>query len=132
MAEPDYVIAGAGIIGLSLALELDRRGAKVVVLERDRAMAQASTAAAGMLAVDDPGNPPALHDLAKLSASLYPAFLDRIAELSGILIPFQTTSTLQSVAAGELEPLLLNDPRELVPQLIPGDHHFALTCRAFH
>ena len=126
MAEPDYVIAGAGIIGLSLALELDRHGAKVVVLEAGHALRQASTAAAGMLAVDDPANPPALHRLAQLSASLYPAFLDRIAELSGSPIPFQTSSTLQSIPPDHpsLEPL--PNPRELVPQLVPGDHRFAL------
>ena len=47
---PDVVIAGGGIIGLALALELDRRGAQVTVLERGRAMQQASCAAAGMLA----------------------------------------------------------------------------------
>jgi 2-polyprenyl-6-methoxyphenol hydroxylase-like FAD-dependent oxidoreductase len=30
---PDVLIAGAGIVGLSLALELRRRGASVVVLD---------------------------------------------------------------------------------------------------
>ncbi len=120
------MIAGAGIIGLSLALELNRRGASVVVLEREQALAQASTAAAGMLAVDDPANPGALHPLAALSASLYPAFLDRIAELSGTRIPFQTTSTLQAIlpARAHLEPL--DDPTELIPQLVPGKLQFAL------
>ncbi len=123
MAEPDYVIAGAGIIGLSLALELERRGASVAVLERDRALGQASTAAAGMLAADDPGNPPALRPLSRLSISLYPAYLDRIAELSGIQVPFQTTTTLQAV---EADTDALEDPAEVVAQLVPGDHRFAL------
>jgi glycine oxidase len=86
VADPDFVIAGAGIIGLSLALELDRRGASVVVLERGLALAQASTAA-GMLAAGDPANPAALEPLATLSAALHPAFLYRIAELSGVRIP---------------------------------------------
>ena len=126
MAEPDFVIAGAGIIGLALALELDRRGVSVVVLERERALAQASTAAAGMLAVDDPSNPPALHALARLSATLYPAFLDRIAELSGLRVPFQTSSTLQAVSDPLLDSDPLPDPTELVPQLVPGDHRFTL------
>jgi glycine oxidase len=123
VAEPDYVIAGAGIIGLSLALELERRGASVVVLERDRALAHASTAAAGMLAADDPGNPLALHPLSRLSVSLYPAYLDRIAELSGTQVPFQTTTTLQAVE-GEAE--ALDTPTLVVPQLTPGEHRFAL------
>ncbi len=123
MAELDYVIAGAGIIGLSLALELERRGASVVILERERALGQASTAAAGMLAADDPGNPSALHPLARLSISLYPAYLDRIAELSGTPVPFQTTTTLQAVEPGAEA---LEHPTELVPQLVSGDHRFAL------
>ena len=96
MASPDFVIAGAGIIGLSLALELDRRGASVVVLDAANAMQQTSSAAAGMLAVGDPQNPEALRPLSQLSAALYPRFLDRIAALSGIFIPFQTTAVLEA------------------------------------
>ena len=96
MSHPDYVIAGAGIIGLSLALELHHRGASVTVLEAGTALAQTSSAAAGMLAVDDPANPPALRPLAFLSASLYPAFLGRIAALSAEQVPFQTSITYES------------------------------------
>ena len=126
MAEPDYVIAGAGIIGLSLALELERRGAVVVVLERERALGQASTAAAGMLAAVDPGNPAALSSLSRLSLSLYPAYLDRIAALSGMQVPFQTTTTLQAVGDGYTADGILEQPGEVVPQLVSGDHRFAL------
>jgi glycine oxidase len=122
VGSPDFVIAGAGIIGLSLALELDRRGASVTVLDAGAAMQQTSSAAAGMLAVDDPANPPALHPLAQLSASLYPGFLHRIGDLSGSHIPFQTSATLE---AGE--PLnALADPDQLVPQLNPAGYHFHL------
>ena len=127
MASPDFVIAGAGIIGLSLALELDRRGASVVVLEAGAAMRQTSFAAAGMLAVDDPLNPPALRPLAQLSATLYPEFLDRIATLSGTRVPFQTTTTLEAVS-GDAESLLSSevDPRELLPEIEVGDRTFHL------
>ena len=121
----DFVIAGAGIVGLSLALELNRRGARVILLEAAQAMAQSSTAAAGMLAADDPGNPPALTPLARHSIALYPGYLDRIAELSGTRVPFQTTATLQAVSpVSTLTPLA--DPTELIPQLAPGPHPFAL------
>jgi glycine oxidase len=122
VASPDFVIAGAGIIGLSLALELDRRGASVTVLDAGSAMRQTSSAAAGMLAVDDPANPPGLLPLSRLSASLYPAYLDRLAELSGTHIPFQTTATLESGDAANALP----DPRELVTGLQSGEHHFHL------
>src|SRR5271156_4334050 len=63
----EVVIAGAGIIGLSLALDLATRGISVIVLERGRAMAESSWAAAGMLAAHDPENFPQLGELAGAS-----------------------------------------------------------------
>jgi glycine oxidase len=86
-------------------------------------MAGASTAAAGMLAANDPHNPAALQPLAHLSVALYPGFLDRVADLSGTRIPFQTNATLQAVAPTSEH---LADPTELIPQLAPCDHRFAL------
>src|ERR1700710_2661059 len=94
-SDHDICIAGAGIIGLSLALELNQRGIRVTVLDRSSPLSEASTAAAGMLAAGDPHNPPQLRSLANLSLSLYPAFLDRLRILSGIRVPFQTSTTLQ-------------------------------------
>ena len=82
MTRPDVCIAGAGIIGLTLALSLARRGVGVRVLSAGEPMGEASTAAAGMLAVEDPANPPALLALARLSRSLYPELLARLAEIS--------------------------------------------------
>ena len=124
MANPDFVIAGGGIIGLSLALELNRRGASVVVLEAGTAARQTSSAAAGMLAVTDPANPRQLHTLAELSASLYPGFLDRIAGLSGVAVPFQTETTLQECTPAD--PHALAEPRMLVPGLAPDAPFFRL------
>ncbi len=96
MRHPDYVIAGAGLIGLSLALELECRGARVVLLEAGRAARQTTFAAAGMLAVEDASNPAALYEFARLSASLYPGFLARIGELCGLIVPFQTSTTYEA------------------------------------
>ena len=53
----DIAIAGGGIIGLSLGLELRQQGLSVAVIEREKAMSSASWAAGGMLAVNDPQNP---------------------------------------------------------------------------
>ncbi len=127
-AVPDVCIAGAGIIGLALALELDRRGLSVTVLDRSVPLAEASAAAAGMLAADDPGNPPALSPLAHLSLSLYPAFLNRIAELSSTPVPFQTRSTLQAIEPHDnsASPLSRERLRALLPQLQPSGHSFFL------
>jgi glycine oxidase len=91
----DVVIAGAGIIGLSLALELQQRGLSVAVLERGQAMSAASWAAGGMLAVNDPNNPPQLMPLCIRSWELYPSYLDRIESLSKLRVPMRTRRTLQ-------------------------------------
>src|ERR1700737_809289 len=96
MQHPDFCIAGAGIIGLSLALELHRRGATVTVLEKSAPLLEASSAAAGMLAAHDPENPEQLRPLSDLSLSLYPQFLAQIKSLSDIPVPFQTSTPLHS------------------------------------
>ena len=114
MTQSDICIAGAGIVGLSLALELHARGLSVIVLDAGAPMQQASTAAAGMLAADDPHNPPELFALAHFSLSLYPTFLARIHEHSGVEVLFQTRRTLQALA-GNPAPTL---PRELQAELL--------------
>src|SRR5262249_40008385 len=97
MHSTEICIAGAVIIGLSLALELHHRGARVTVLDQGHPLGEASTAAAGMLAVADPDNPPELRPLSLLSLSLYPGFLDRIESPSGMHVPFHTSTTLQAL-----------------------------------
>jgi glycine oxidase len=116
----DVLIAGAGIIGLSLALELHTRGARVLVLERDTALSHASIAAAGMLAHHDPHNPPALLPLSQLSVNLYSSYLHRIEQFSGIAVPFQTDTTLQYQSNGTFERLSEHslDPRQLATSLL--------------
>jgi glycine oxidase len=126
MHHPDICIAGAGIIGLSLALELHHRGVRVTVLDRALPLAEASTAAAGMLAAADPHNPPQLLPLADLSLSLYPAFLDRLHLLSGLHVPFQTHTTLQAVPPGTTSELTPEDLSQVLPALVPGKHSFIL------
>ena len=73
----DVIIAGAGIIGVSLALELRQRGATVLVLDRGEPGGEASSAAAGMLAPADPETPEALRPLAMESARMFPAFVQK-------------------------------------------------------
>ena len=100
VAAPDVIIAGAGIIGLSLALELRRRGASILVLEQGKVASGASDAAAGMLAAEDPHNPPKLLQLSRYSLALYPEFLERVESFAGHTVPFQTSSTIQYTASG--------------------------------
>ena len=133
-AAADILITGAGIIGLTLALELRRRGLSVILLEARQAGAQASSAAAGMLAAHDPANPPELTALAEHSIALYPALLAHIEALTGIAVPFETAYTLELAAASTAgyrfssaaaaarlyEPISERsvDPRKLLPALV--------------
>lgn len=120
LSSPDVTVIGAGVIGLSLALELHARGFKVTLLERGAAATQASWAAAGMLAAQDPHNPPQLKALSQLSAALYPAFLHHLQELSGLPVPFQTERTRQSLPDGSTVELHERsiDPRQLAVALL--------------
>ncbi len=128
MQQPDVCIAGAGIIGLSLALELHHRGARVTVLDRSTPLTEASTAAAGMLAAHDPHNPTLLHPLSTLSLSLYPAYLDRLYALSGIRVAFQTSQTLQALppVAATYKTLSTEELTRLLPALHPHHCRFVL------
>ncbi len=122
----DVAIAGAGIIGLSLALELRQRGLSVTVMERGQAMSSASWAAGGMLAVNDPQNPPGLMPLCVRSWALYPSYLDGIESLSGQRVPLRTRRTLQEPKPGHRSSGLATvaEIAELAPGLDPSGHSF--------
>lgn len=126
MRHSDICIAGAGIIGLSLALELHRRGLSITVFDQAQPLGEASTAAAGMLAASDPDNPAPLRKLADLSISLYPAFLDHLHTLSGIAVPFHTSQTLQSQISSSPDTLSAEALSKILPQLTLQHHRFTL------
>jgi glycine oxidase len=119
---PDVVVVGAGLIGLAIALELHDRGAFVTVVERGRCLGGASSAAAGMLAAEDPNNPPELLPLSRLSVDLYLGFLRRIESFSGMVVPFQTDTAIQHFAGGPTVRLAERsvDPRQLGAALLAG------------
>lgn len=119
----DVIIVGAGIIGVSLALELRQRGATVLVLDCGGPGSEASSAAAGMLAAADPETPEALRSLAMASAQMFPAFVQRLESAGSMQVDFRRFGTIAfleedaapreyrclSVAELErLEPLVLN------------------------
>jgi glycine oxidase len=80
----DVAVVGAGVAGSAVAWECARRGASVVLLDRDQPGSHASGAAAGMLApcseAHDCG--PFL-DLARASLRLWPDFARGLAEAGG-------------------------------------------------
>ena len=80
----DAIIIGGGIIGLSLAIVLRKRGLKVLVVERGEPGHEASHAAAGMLADCTVETPAALQPLATASARMYPEFVHELQDESKI------------------------------------------------
>jgi glycine oxidase len=95
-AAVDVAVIGAGVIGLSIAWLLARRGLSVAVFERDHAGAGASLAATGMLAAAAE-HEPGCHDLLALaleSQRQWPAFRDALEAQSGRDIDFRACGTL--------------------------------------
>src|SRR5262245_37292664 len=90
------VIVGGGVIGLSIARALALRGVRdIAIIERAKLGAEASSAAAGMLAPQIEAN--AIDDLFNLtcrSRDLYSDFAHSLREETGIDIELDTTGTL--------------------------------------
>jgi glycine oxidase len=132
----DAAIAGGGLIGGSIALELARAGLRVGVFDRQEPGLEASWAGAGILsaAPENPGMIPAV-PLCKASLALYPEFVAMVEETSGQRAGFRPKGTIEALfsrdARAELstlialhhglglkaEPLRAEDARELEPAL---------------
>jgi glycine oxidase len=79
----DCLLVGGGIIGLSLACELSRRGVTVTVVEQGEWGGQASSAAAGMLApLKEFQTAGPLLDLGMESLRLYPQWVAELQEIT--------------------------------------------------
>lgn len=125
MHSSEIIIAGAGVAGLSIALELRRRGAHALILERGMPGREASSAAAGMLAAADPETPPALRPLALKSARLYPGFVQKLEQASGIKVDFRRNGTIvigEQHPPAEYQRLPREELRRLEPVLDPSGH----------
>ncbi len=85
---------GGGIIGLSLSIELRKRGANVLLVERGEPGREASHAAAGMLSDCALETPPALQPLARASARMYPEFVHELQDESGVNVDLRDQGTL--------------------------------------
>jgi len=125
----DVIIVGGGIIGLSLAIAVRKRGAAVLVVERGQPGREASHAAGGMLVDCALETPAALQSLATASARMYPEFAHELEVESGMSVDLRDQGTivfptpehvergglsgtsLLSAALAELEPALA-DPNQ--------------------
>lgn len=136
MKKFDVAIAGGGLIGGSIALELARAGLRVGLFDRQKHGQEASWAGAGILspAPESSAMIP-LVPLGKASSSLYPKFVEMVEEISGQSAGYRPNGTLQALftrnAREELstiialhhglglkaEPLSAQDARTLEPSL---------------
>jgi glycine oxidase len=134
----DVVIAGGGLIGGAIALELAQAGLRVGLFERGEPGREASWASAGILspAPESPAMIP-LVPLAQASMSLYPGLVANVEEISGQNVGYRPFGTMDALfspdASRELstlialhhglglkaEPLRPEDARDLEPSLGP-------------
>src|SRR5712692_2842287 len=136
MKQFDVAIAGGGVIGGSVAMELARTGLRVAVFDRQKPGQEASWASAGIIspAPENPGMI-ATVELGKKSAALYPEFVALVEEISGQSAGFRPKGTLEALFSQDTkaelstiiavhhglglkaEPLRAEDARELEPAL---------------
>ena len=136
MKKFDVAIAGGGVIGGAIALELARAGLRVCVFDRQGLGQEASWASAGIIspAPENPGMI-ATVELAKRSAALYPEFVEQVEEISGQSTGFRRKGTIEAIFSSDAkeelstiialhhglglkaEPLRAEDARELEPAL---------------
>src|SRR6266436_6295242 len=136
MKKFDAAIAGGGVIGGAIALELARAGLRVAVFDRQQAGQEASWASAGILspAPENPGMV-AMVPLGRASLALYPEFVGWVEEISGKSTGFRPKGTLEALFSHDTkaelstiialhhglglkaEPLRAEDARELEPAL---------------
>jgi glycine oxidase len=101
-------------------MELKRRGASVAVLDRGEPGHESSSAAAGMLVIDDPERSAILTPLAVESAGIYGQFVADLELRSKMKVGFESRGALYIANEGEHfagSPLSAAEVRDLEPSL---------------
>ncbi|HET8577485.1 MAG TPA: glycine oxidase ThiO [Methylomirabilota bacterium] len=93
-------VIGGGIIGCSIAYELAKGGCRVTVLERATPGAEASSAAAGLLApLGESAKPDPFQELAVASWRLYPGVVAELRDVTGVDVEHMTAGTLYPITS---------------------------------
>src|SRR5439155_25939133 len=119
MKKFDAAIAGGGVIGGAVALELARAGLRVAVFDRQQLGQEASWASAGILS-PAPESPAmiALVPLGKASMDLYPVFVAAVEDISDTEVGYR--------AKGTVEVLTSRQAREEMSTIIALHHGLGL------
>lgn len=97
----DAVVAGGGIIGASIALELAMAGLRVAVFDAQNPGREASWASAGMISpAPESFAMTSLLPLSIASVRLYPEFIQRVEELSGMAVGYRRDGALDLLPSG--------------------------------
>ncbi len=98
MKSYDAIVAGGGLIGCAIALELARNDFRVALFDSREPGREASWASAGILS-PAPESPAMIStvEIGKASLSMYPAFIEQVEELSGLPTGFRKKGTLTAL-----------------------------------
>ena len=98
MKSYDAIIAGGGLIGSAIALELARNDLRVALFDTQDPGREASWASAGILS-PAPENPGMISmvPLGKASLAMYPEFIEQVEELSGIQTGYRANGTVEAL-----------------------------------
>jgi glycine oxidase len=100
----DAVIAGGGLIGASIALELADAGLNVALFDAREPGREASWASGGMIspAPENPGMIPFV-PVSLASVALYPEFIRRVESLTGMDVGYRKSGALDVILTGNAE-----------------------------
>jgi glycine oxidase len=91
----NIVVAGAGIVGCSIAYELASRGARVHIVDPRRPGEGGTRASAGTLVPYIEGHSPIMLALGVRSLAMYDGFIERVVADSGCAVEYRRSGSLQ-------------------------------------